>query len=201
VRVSYGLGEALQSDRISDRQKLAALEISQLGGLVNFTSRLTGELSFDGLANVMIGSDWTGGDKALVALRKLPDSIALFVAEDSGVSSGAIDKLQTAMPKLAIRRMKRTPSLRAGEKCYVTWRNHCPKEVVVLWIDELGAVHFSRYLKPGQEMRRDALWGYRYEAHILRKDYADAEEYAHTKALSRFLVTPDAVWDIKPRGR
>jgi len=198
VQVPYALGQALQSDRISRREKLAALEITQLGGHVNFTSRPAGKGPLDGLASVMIGSDWTGGDKALLTLRELPDSITLLVAEDSGVSSGAIDKLQTAMPKLAIRTLKRTPSSRAGEKCFVTWRNHCPEEVVVLWIDELAAVHFSRHLKPGQEMRRDARCRQRYEAHILRKDYAEAEEYTHTKALSRFLVTPDAVWDIKP---
>ena len=143
----------------------------------------------------------TGGDKGLAALRELPDSATLIVADDSGVSAGAIDKLQTARPKRTIRRISRTPSLPPGEKCFVTWRNHCPKEVIVLWIDELGVPHFSRYLKPGQVMRRDAQCRYRYEAQIRRTDYAEVEQYAHAEALSRFVVTPNAVWDIKPRGR
>ncbi len=104
-------------------------------------------------------------------------------------------------PKLTIRRLKRTPSLNPGEKCYVTWRNRYSKDIVILWVTELGGVKFSHHLKPGQEMKRDTLNRHRYEAYYLRKDYTLAEQYTKSKPLSHTVVSPDAVWEIKPPGK
>ena len=59
AQIPLRLGKILQSGQISDRRKRAVVEISQFGGLVNFTSKLAGEglPDADGIANVMIGSD------------------------------------------------------------------------------------------------------------------------------------------------
>ena len=102
--ISYGLGRVLQSSRVSKDQKLAAVEISKLGGVVNYRTEATS----DGVVNVMLDKDWTGGDKALIensaTFKRLPALRTLSVTEYSGVSRGAIAKFQVEMPKVAIRR-------------------------------------------------------------------------------------------------
>ena len=201
VQVSHGLGRALQSGRLGDKEKLAALEIAGLGGVVNHASKPAVEATYDRLVNVMVGCDWKGGDKTFATLRKLPNLVTLLVTEDSGISSGAVDKLQTAMPKLTIKKLKRTPSLNPGEKVYVTWRNHCPKDLVILFVTEFGNVKFSRHLKAGQEMKRDSLNRHRYEAYYHRTDFTLAEQYNNSKLISSTVVAPDAVWEIKPPAK
>ena len=83
----------------------------------------------------------------------------------------------------------------------MTWRNHCGKDVVVLWSDTLGNLRFSRHLKPGQEMKLNSQIQSRFEAHFLRKDYARAEDYTLSLPLTSFVVAPDSVWEIKPGGK
>ena len=206
MQVPYELGQALQSNRIGKQEKLAALEISQLGGIVNFASRFTADVPLDSLANVLVGSDWKGGDKTFIktfmTFRKMSSLKTLLVTEDSGISVGAIAKLQAEMPKLTITRfIKRVPSPEGGPSVHVTWRNLCRKEVVVLYIDPLGNLKFSRYLKPGQVMKRSAQDRFSYEAHYLRKDYTRAEDYTLSLPLTTSVVAADAVWEIKPRGK
>ena len=206
MQVPYELGQALQSDRIGKEEKLAALEITQLGGIVNFRPSLTADVPLDTLANVLIGSDWTGGDKTFIktfmTFRKMSSLKTLLVTEDSGISSGTITKLQAQMPKLTIMRfIKRVPSPEHGKACNVTWRNLTPKEVVVLWINPQGKLNFSRHIKAGEVMKRSAQYLFRYEAHYLRKDYTSAEDYTLTLPLTSFVVAADAVWEIRPPGK
>jgi hypothetical protein len=206
MQVPYELGQALQSDRISDPAKLAALEINQLGGAVNFRPGFTLKVPLDSLTNVLVGKNWTGGDKMFIkiftTLKKMPSLKTLLVTEDSGVTRGAIAKLQAEMPKLTIIRfVKRLPSLGGGKSCHVTWRNLTDKDVLVLYINPAGKLQGSRYLKPGQEMKRQANVGNSYEAHYLREDHTRAMVYASRLPLATHVVTPGAVWEIKPRGR
>ena len=205
MKVPYGLGQALQSSRIARAEKLAALEINQFGGTVNFTPSQTAKVPLDTLTNVMIGRDWAGGDKAFIktftTFKKMPSLESLLVTEGSGISAGAIAKLQAEMPKLTVTRViKRIPSAEGGRHRPVTWRNRCGKDVTILWIDPLGKLQFSvtRYLRPGQELKRSAFVGVRYEAHYPRKDCANAQDYIFSQPLSSFLVAPGAIWEIKP---
>jgi hypothetical protein len=205
MKVPYELGLALQSNRIAKTEKLAALEINQLGGAVNFRPSLTAKVPLDTLDNVLIGRDWTGGDKAFIktftTFKKMPSLKSLLVTEESGVSVGAIAKLRAEMPKLDISRIIiRLPSTDRGAHRPVTWRNHCKKEVTILWINSQGKLGFSvtRRIKPGEELKRSAFVGVRYEAHYPRKDYVNAQDYFFSQPLSSFLTAPDAVWDIKP---
>lgn len=102
--ISQGLGRTLQSDHVGRDEKLAAVEISKLGGVVNHN---TTEASLDRVVNVMLGSDWKGGDKALIenapAFKRLPGLETLLVSEYSGVSHGAIARFQAEMPKATVR--------------------------------------------------------------------------------------------------
>ena len=205
MQVPYELGRALQSSRISNQEKLAALEICQLGGTVNFRPPLTAELPLDSLVNIMVGRNWTGGDKTFIkhvkTFKKMPSLKTLLVTEESGVSRNAIAKLKAAMPKLTITRViNRVPSIDGGQYRPVTWRNRCDREVVILWVEPLGTLKFSATprLKAGRELKRNTRVGVRYEAHYLRKDYANAQDYIFSQPLSSFLVVPDAVWEIRP---
>ena len=205
MQVPYELGVALQSDRISKQEKLAALEINQLGGMVNFRPGLTADVPLDTLANILVDKDWTGGDKTFIrtfAMFKRMSSLrTLLVTEDSRISDGAIAKLRAEMPKLTITRIvKRIPSLEGGKDCYVTWRNLTGKEVLVLYINPSGKLQGSRYLKPGQELKRKTRVGWSYEAHYLRWDHRQVSKYAPLPPLATHVVTPDAVWDIRPWG-
>jgi len=203
MQVPYELGQALQSGRIGEQEKLAALEISQLGGIVNFRPSLTADVSLDTLANVLVGNRWTGGDKSFMktftTFKRMPSLKKLLVTEGSGVSDGAIAKLRAEMPKLNITRIiKRIPSLQGGKNCDVTWRNLTRKEVLVLYINPSGKLQGSRYLKPGQELKRDSHVGWSYEAHYLRWDHRQVSNYAFSEPLGTHVVTPDAVWEIRP---
>jgi len=208
MQVPYELGLALQSSQITKAEKLAALEINQFGGIVNFRPSLTAEVQRDSLVNVLIGRAWKGGDKAFIkthpTFKKMPNLKTLLVTPESGISAGAIAKLQTEMPKLTISRIiRRVSSLDGGRYVPVTWRNGFRKKVVILWIDPKGKLQFSstRHLEPGRERKRSAYIGVRYEAHYARDDYAKAQDYFFTQPLSSFVVAEGAVWEIKPGGR
>ena len=199
MKVSRELGLALQSGRMGRSEKLAALEISQLGGVVNFRT----EVAPDELVNVLLDANWTGGDKTFIksftTFKRIPSLKMLLVTEKSGVSAGAIAKLQAEMPKLTVRRfVKRTPSPMQWTACSVTWRNHTGKKVIVLFINERGKLQFSRWLEAGQVMHRSARLRYSYEAHYARKDYTHGEQFRDSLPLTSFLVTDGAVWDIRP---
>ncbi|MBC8372730.1 MAG: NPCBM/NEW2 domain-containing protein [Planctomycetes bacterium] len=205
MKVPYGLGQALQSKRITKTEKLAALEINQFGGIVNFRPSLTAEVQQDSLVNVLVGRYWTGGDKTFIkthpAFKKMPSLKTLLVTPESGISDGAIAKLHAEMPKLTISRIiRRVSSLDGGRYVPVTWRNGFRGKVVILWIDPKGKLQFSStpHLEPGRELRRSAYIGVRYEAHYARDDYAKARDYFFTQPLSSFAVADGAVWEIKP---
>jgi hypothetical protein len=207
MKVPYELGQALQSKRIGKGEKLAALELTALGGIVNFMPSMAGDVPVDTLANVLVGRDWSGGEKAfikaLATFKNMPSLESLLVTEESGVSDGVLAKFRAELPKLKISRfVKRVPSPRQGAHRGVTWRNHCTKEVRILWIDQKGELNFSitRFLSAGQELKRSAYVGIRYEAHYSRKDSTDPKDYILSQPVSTFQVTPDGVWDIK-RGR
>ena len=204
MHVPYELGQALQSDRLGDQEKLAALEISRLGGIVNFRT----EQRLDRLANVLVGRAWMGGDKTFIktfiTFRKMTSLESLLVTRDSGISDGAIAKLQAQMPKLTIHRfIKRIPSAGRGHGCAMTWRNLTRKEVTIIWVDSQGKLIFSSTprLKPGEELKRNGNTGIRYEAHYLRKDYVNAKDYIFSQPLSNLRVVPDTLWEIKLGGR
>ena len=208
MQVPYELGLALQSNRITKAEKLAALEINQFGGIVNFRPSLTAEVQRDSLVNVLVGRAWKGGDKTFIkthpTFKKMPSLKTLLVTPESGISGGAIAKLQAEMPKLTISRIiRRVSSLDGGRHVPVTWRNGFRKKVVILWIDSKGKLQFSntRHLEPGQERKRSAFTGVRYEAHYAHEDYANAQDYFFSQPLSSFVVTPRAVWEIKPAGK
>ena len=199
TQVSYGLYQALLSNRVAKAEKIAALEIHQFGGIVNFRPNPNVEDPADRLANVLVGGGWTGGDKALSTFNKMPSLQTLLVAENSGVSAGAIAKLQAQMPGLTITRLiKRTPSPKKNKRIQITWRNLTRRNVVVLWIDTEGKLRFSDYLKPAHVMTRPAHDGHRYETHYRRKDYASAEDYRFTQPLASFVAKSRAICDIKP---
>jgi len=174
---------------------------------VNFRLLPTDAPASQPLANVLVGRAWTGGDKAFIktfkTFRRMPSLKMLLVTKDSGVSDGAIAKLQAEMPKLTITRfIKRTPSASSGPSVLVTWRNLTPAEVVILYIDPQGNLKFSSTcrLEPGQELKRTAYAGVRYETHYLRKDYAHAKDYTFCQPLSTFVVVSGGVWEIKHGG-
>jgi len=205
--VPYALAQVLQSTRIGRREKQAVLEIRQLGGVVNYRPCGTAGTA-DGLGNLLVGRDWTGGDKTFVkafaTFRKMPSLRTLLVTRASGVSDGAIARLRTDMPALTVHRfIKRIPSAEGGRGGNVTWRNGCQRDLAILWVDPQGVLTFSSTprLTPGQELKRHAFAGIRYEAHFLRRDFTRAEDYLFTQPLSTFNAAPDAVWEIKPAGR
>jgi hypothetical protein len=208
MKVPYELGSALQSARLGKVEKLAALEVTELGAIVNFMPSVAGDIPLDTLANVLVGREWTGGDKAfmkaLATFKKMPSLETLLVTEESGVSDPSLARFKTALPKLNISRfVKRLPSPRQGAHIPVTWRNHCKKEVRILWIDQAGKLSFSitKFLTAGQVLNRSAYTGVRYEAHYPRKDSTEAKDYILSQPVSIYQVAPGKVWDIRPGGR
>jgi hypothetical protein len=192
LQVNYGFGRALKSDQVNNQEKFAALEIHQFGGVVNFWNWAVSRISYDELATVLIGCDWKGDDKALVTLKEMPSLKILLVARDSGVSSGAIAKLQAAMPNLTVTDFERTPST-YGDSCSFTVRNRTGKDVSVLWVHYRGHLQNFCKLKPGEDLKRGSRQGFRFEAHYIAKDYAAS------KPISKFVCTTgDSAWEIKP---
>jgi len=185
LKVRWGLGWALQSAELSDAEKLALLEIQKLGGEVNFWNSAVERIPRNELGNVLVGSDWKGGDKTFTVLQKVPSLKTLLLAWDAGVSSAAAAKLRAAAPGLTVRQFDRTPSLQ-GDRTHITLRNTTDKEVVVYWVSFEGQIGHPRTIKPRSERKQSCYNGSRYEAHV------------DDKLISKFRATPDAIWEIKP---
>ena len=205
VKVTCKVAQALRSDRITKAQKFTALEISRLGGRVNFKPTGAAEGQPYALTDVLLGESWTGGDKVFIenfaAFKKMSGLKTLVVAKSSGVSDGAIAKLQAEMPKLAITRtIKRIPSHRKGGRADVTWRNLTDRDVMVLYVNPRDKLLFSQFLRPGQAVHVMSNGGSRLEAYYFRRDYKRPEQYAFTLPLATCNSKPGMVWDIKPVG-
>ena len=206
MQVPYELGQALQSRRIAKAEKLVALEINQLGGRVNFRPYPAAKGPLDRLSNVLLGSDWIGGDKTFIrtfpTFKKMPGLKTLVVTKGSGVSDGAIAKLQAELPKLAVTRViKRTPSYRGGTEFGVTRRNLTGRHVIILYVAPEGKLLISGYLKPWEVRPVMSTSGSRLEAHYLRKDYTSPDQYLFSLPLTTCHSTPGVVWDIRPVGK
>ncbi|MDP6635309.1 MAG: NPCBM/NEW2 domain-containing protein [Phycisphaerae bacterium] len=205
MQVPHELGLALQSEWLSKGEKLAALEINQQGGVVNFRPPMSVKEPSNTLDNVMIGRDWVGGDKtflgAFATFSKMPKLKSLLVMAESGISDGAVAKLQTKMPKLKISRIiVRVPSLSGGNYRPVTWRNRTKRQLIIMWVTEENKLKFSSTpdLKPGQELKRSAYLGVRYEAHYVRKGFDKAQDYFFSQPISTFhMESANSVWEIK----
>ena len=185
LQIPRGLGWALRSGGIDERGKLALLDIHQLRGVVNFGMSGLPGMAPDELNNLLIGADWTGGDKAFVTkLGKLSGLKTLFLAGDAGISPAAVEKLQAQMPRLTIVRFERTPSP-ISAPCFMTMHNRTGRDVVVFWIGYTGKLSHSRTIKPNEQRKQRTHVGGRYEA------------YLDGKLISRCVVVPDHVWEIK----
>ena len=190
--VSRGLGLTLQSGRIRKADALEALEVMRLGGYVTFCNEVTGQLRYEYLYGVMIGSDWTGGDAAFGKLKDMRWVRMVLVSNDSGVSTGAIAKLKAAKGEnFVVRQVQRTPSAWGGMSCTLTVRNRRDKEVMIFHIHGWGGLTNPREIKPGSEVKMHTHEGFRYEAHSLSKDYNKS------KPISRCVAKGDTVWEIK----
>jgi len=204
--VPHGLGQALQWPGVSDAEKRAAVEIHQMGAVVNFTPATEDQKTMNGPVNIMIGREWSGGDKSFAKasrkIKTLTSLKTLLVTIESGISNGEIAKLQGQLPKLKIIRLiPRVASPRQGAYRPVRWRNQTNREVVIIWIDQNGKLAFSSTprVNPGQELRRSAYIGIRYEAHYIRPDAAKALDYLYSQPVSRFQVSDGGIWEIKPK--
>ena len=208
MQVPYALGMALQSNRLDKTEKLAALEITQFGGIVNFVPSQADEIAPGKLDNILVGNAWKGGDKTFLktfmTFKKMPSLKKLLVTRDSSITDGAIAKLQAEIPKLSIARfIKRVPSVAGGRGgCSLTLRNSYRKTVVILYIDFKGNLQFSStpLLRPGQQVRRSGQAGIQYEAHYHRGDFVRPTDYIYNQPLSSLLVSGNGFWDIKPGG-
>jgi len=206
MQVPYELGQALLSTRIAKPEKVAALEINRLGGRANFRPYPASKGPLDKLSNILLGSDWTGGDKTFIEMfptfKKLPGLKTLVATRASGVSDGAMSKLQGALPKVTVTRtIPRTPSYRGGVTFGVTRRNLTGKYVIILYVGPDGKLRTSGYLKPWQVKPVRSSSGSRLEAHYLRKGFTSAEQYADCLPLTTCHSTPNFVWDIRPVGK
>ena len=192
MQVSRGLGLTLQSGRINKAYALQALEVARLGGRVTFCNAVTGQLRYEYLYGAMIGCDWIGGDKTFATLKDLRWLRMMLISKDSGVSAGAIAKLQAARGEgFVIRQVARTPSAWGGMSCFLTARNRGDKEVTVYRVHDWGSFTDSRQIKPGGEVKVQTREGYRYEVYLAGRDYKKS------KPVSRCVVKGDTVWEIK----
>ena len=192
MKLPRGLGLTLQSGRINKAYALEALEVARLGGYVTFCNEVTGQLRYEYLYGVMIGNEWTGGDKTFAKLKDLRWVRLLLISKDSGVSADAIAKIQAARgEELTIRQVERTPSAWGGMSCFLTVRNRSDKEVFVFQIHGWGGFTNTRQIKPGGEIKHHTHEGFRYEAHRVSKDYNKS------KPISRCVAKGDTVWEIK----
>jgi len=192
MKVSRGLGLTLQSGRIRKTYALEALEVARLGGLVTFCNEVTGQLRYEYLYGVMIGCDWTGGDKTFAKLKDLRWVRMVLISKDCGVSADAIAKLKAAKgEEFVVRQVERTPSAWGGMSCVLTVRNRSDKDVTVFRIHGWGGFTDSCQIKPGGEFKTHTHEGYRYEAHLVTRDYNKS------KPISRCFAKGDTVWEIK----
>ena len=165
MKVPRGLGWAMQSDAVNDRERLTLLDIHTLGGVVNFWNPTINAVRPNELNNLLVGSGWKGGDKAFVTLAKLGGLKLLLLAEDAGISEAAAEKLEAQRLDLTVRRFERTPSA-LGRPCHIMIRNRCDKDVVFHWVNFEGQLVRPRTIKPNASHRLGTCAGYRYEAYI-----------------------------------
>jgi len=185
LQVPRGLGWALSSAGVDEQGKLALFDIHRLGGVVNFAVDDEDKLAPDELSNVLIGLAWTGSDKAFIAsFGKLSSLKTLLLTGDARVSPDAVNKLQTAMPRLTIVRLDRTPSP-VNAKCYVMMHNCTKRNVTVLWVNFRGKLVHPRTIGPGKLRTQQSRVGARYEA------------YLDGKLISKYAVISNDVWRIR----
>ncbi|MCH8806612.1 MAG: hypothetical protein IH986_11050 [Planctomycetes bacterium] len=170
--------------RVDDQEKLALIEIHQLGGIINFWA--DEGISQDEVKNVLLGGGWSGGEESLKIFHKVPSLKSLLLVEEAGISSGAVDKLQAQMPNLNIKLSKIYP-VRPGQhtRCFFNIFNRSGKEVVIYWVDFKGELSFRTNLPPNGEHRMGSYIGHKWEAH------------ADGKRISKCAATPERVWVIK----
>jgi len=207
MEIPCGLARVLQKANASVAEKRSAVEIHELGGIVNFTPEAGDPKPADSPVNIMLGREWTGGDKAFDkafdTFRKITSLKTLLVTSESGVSSGAVARLRGRMPGLKVIRMiPRLPSPRQGAFRPTTWRNHTNAPLVIIWIDQKGKLAFSSTsrLQAGQTLKRSCFFGVRYEAHYVRDNAREAKDYIYSQPVSTFQMAEGAVWEIRPDG-
>ena len=200
MQVSPGLAGILVSKRMSKAGKLTAMEVSRLGGEINYRGFLYGWDGFyrtgwyDGrhIVTTLIGCEWTGGDDGLKLLKKLGGLRFVILTRSSGVSKPAVDKLKKEMPKMKVISVHKSPSPWYSPRCSVTMRNTGKKEVALFHLNQWGSLQGFARLKPGEQIRRTSGIGKRYEAHL-----GTTKDPNKAKPISRFVANPNAVWDIK----
>ena len=162
---SRALGWALQSDALSDAEKLAVLDIHRLGGVVNFQNSTVHNVRQDWLGNILIGNEWTGGDEAFMTLAKISSLKSLLLADDAGISPATVEKLKVLLPDLKIKKYEHTPS-GLGGPCIHFARNNCQREVTVYWSNYEGNIVQARKIAPGGKLQIGGRGGRRYKAYI-----------------------------------
>jgi hypothetical protein len=201
IKVTPGLAGILASDRPGKQVKETVLEIHRLGGEVNYRGQATlwfgidssGQSDGGDIINALVGCDWKGGDNGLALLKKLPGLQYAAVSKTSGVSKQAYAKLKSEMRHVRFYSCHRSPSASYSPRCAFTVRNNYGKEVSLFLLSHWGGLHGFTRLKSGRQIRRTSGIGARYEAHLITKDYNKS------KPISRFVASPNAVWDIKPK--
>jgi hypothetical protein len=183
--ISRALGWALQSDALSDSKRLAVLDIHRLGGVVNFQNSTIHNVRVNRLGNILIGNEWTGGDKAFMMLAKMRSLKSLLLAGDAGVSPATIEKLKTLRPDLKIKKYEHTPS-GIGGPCPHFARNNCDKAVTVYWSNYQGNIVQARTIAPNGKIKIGGRSGRRYKAYIDGK----------LIATYRVMPKPGVVWEI-----
>ena len=192
MKVTRGLGLTLQSGGIKKEYVLEALKIMRLGGRVTFCNEVTGQLRYEYLYGVMIGYDWTGGDKAFLAMKDLRWVRMILLSKDAGVSDGAVEQLKRAKgEEFVVRVVHRTPSGWGGMSCWLTVRNRSRNEVRISRVHGWGGLTDHRLIKAGGELRLHTHEGYRYEAYNIRANHNK------DKPLSRTTANGDTTWEIK----
>ena len=184
--ISRALGWALQSDALSDSERLAVLDIHRLGGVVNFQNSTVHNVRVNRLGNILIGNEWTGGDKAFMMLAKIRSLKSLLLAGDAGISPATVEKLKALRPDLKIRKYEHTPS-GIGGPCPHFARNNCDKAVTVYWSNYEGNIVQARIIAPAGKIKIGGLSGRRYKAYIDGK----------LVATYRVIPIPGVVWEIK----
>jgi len=186
LQIPQVLGTALHSRRISDRERIALLEIYRHGGIMNFGRNIRGRLQPKEINNVLVGEDWRGGDKTFMAFGKAPSIKSLVLVKDSGVSSTTVEKLIAIRPDLKVTHLERLPST-PGASCTFWMYNRTGKKVGIYWVTQDGTLSLRDTLdNTGNRKRHYSSVGYQFEAH------------ADGKAISKFTVTPGRIWEIRP---
>jgi len=189
LQIPQAMGLALHSRRMNEQERIALIEIYRHGGIINFRGRTWEKSQSNDISNVLVGEDWTGGDKTFTAFQKAPGLKSLILVKDSGVSSAAVEKLQAVKPGLKVTYLKRLPSS-PGARSTFWMQNRTGKKVEIYWITEGGSLSLRDTLDTtGNRKKHYSHVGCRFEAHI------------DGKRISKFTVTPGRIWEIRPGQR